>query len=710
MKLTVERMFSDPPLSGTLPASLKFAPDGSYIAFLRLADDDRERMDLWRYDISTACATCWINANELAGAADRLSDAEKTERERKRQFATGITSFSFSADGAYLLVPSNGAGYLFEIGTGELHRFTPLGCRQTELRFSPRGRFVSYVRDNNLYRYEIATRAETAITHDGGDSISYGLAEFIAQEEMHRFDGYWWSPDEQYLAYTRVDESSIEVSQRFEFEADTCNVIEQRYPYAGGVNADVELFVQEIVSGKARRLDYRCAPDDYLARVNWAGSEVAVQSQSRDQKELTLRFFAPDSGRSRAGLTEHSETWIELHNNFRHLSADRFLWTSDRDGWSHLYLYANGKPCQLTGGNGRVNEILHVDDDRVLFSGWFDNPVEQHLYTTSLHPAGSERKPVALTSSAGWHEVAVATDGKRYIDRFTALDNPGEIRIGALADTRISTIMSNALTAAHPYSAYRDEHCTATLGRLPAEDGQWLHYRLTRPASDLMSGGGRPAIVYVYGGPGVQRVRNEWAPLLLQLLAHHGYGVLELDNRGSGNRERGFQAPIYRQLGAIEVADQLAGARFLQTLDWVNPHRIGVFGHSYGGYMAIMCLAKAAGTFKAGVAVAPVSDWRLYDTHYTERYLATPDTNSAGYEQSSVFPHLEGLRGKLLLIHGMADDNVLFTHSTKLYKALQSRNIPFEMMAYPGAKHALQERDVSIHRFNLLLDFFERQL
>jgi dipeptidyl-peptidase-4 len=217
-------------------------------------------------------------------------------------------------------------------------------------------------------------------------------------------------------------------------------------------------------------------------------------------------------------------------------------------------------------------------------------------------------------------------------------------------------------------------------------------------------------IVHVYGGPGVQRVRNEWQPLTLQMLAQHGYGVLELDNRGSGNRGPAFEAPIHRRLGDIEVRDQLRGVEFLRTLEWVDGSRIGVMGHSYGGYMALQCLLQAPAHFRAAVSTAPVTDWRLYDTHYTERYLGMPAENAAGYEDSNVFGWLSDSIGSLLLIHGMADDNVLYTHSTQLYRALQARKLPFEMMAYPGSKHALQEQDVSIHRFNLILDFFNRHL
>ncbi|MCZ6711961.1 MAG: DPP IV N-terminal domain-containing protein, partial [Gammaproteobacteria bacterium] len=361
MKLTVERLFSDPPLTGTLPTNLKFSPDGKFVAFLKLANDDRERMDLWRHAIDSGISECWINATQLGDSPDDLSAAEKAERERKRQFGNGITSYSFSPDGAYLLIPAAGAGYLFDVSSGSLDRFTPEGCRQTDLRFSPNGTYISYVRDDNLYHYEIATQVETAVTVDGGGGISNGLADFIAQEEMHRFEAHWWSPDESFLAYTRVDENPIEVTQRFEIEADSFNVIDQRYPYAGANNANIELLVQELVSGNVQQLDYRSADDDYLARVSWAGDRVAVQTQSRNQQELRLQFFsagtgAPDgaaNGNPLAGLTERSDTWIDLHDNFKHLGADRYLWTSERDGSSHLYLYSNGNARQLTAGTGR---------------------------------------------------------------------------------------------------------------------------------------------------------------------------------------------------------------------------------------------------------------------------------------------------------------------------------------------------------------------
>ncbi len=721
--LTVERLFSDPPLTGTLPSNLQFSPDGERIAYLKIADDDRERTDLWQYRIAGGAHSLWLNAKALlesettATAAE--SAAEKAARERSRSFNRGITAFRFSPDGSQVLLPVGGAGHLLDTASGAVSRFTPSNTRQTDFRFSSKGSYLTYVRAGNLYRYCLQTEEEHRLTDDGSDLVSNGMAEFIAQEEMHRFTGYWWSPDERYLAFTRVDESLVAQTYRYEIDAAGIQVIPQRYPYAGAANADVRLLLLDCHSGEIHELNYKAREDDYLARVDWLGDKLAVQRQDRGQKTLTLLRIDPTDATQQTLLSEHADTWVNLHDNFKPLGQERFLWTSERDGNSRLYLYNHGELRNLSDGARRINRVLHAGGDYAWALGWTQSPAEQHLFRISL----AEGTLQQVSSDPGWHEATLSADGRWLLDRVTALDDPGRITLHALSDAPTQTVGNAAVSASgetkviaretidrnHPYFPYARQHVTPELGALSTEDGQALHYRLTRPSGPTPAGGS-PAIVFVYGGPGVQRVKNEWPPLLLQLLSCHGFGVLELDNRGSANRDRDFETPIYGRLGEVEVRDQVVGATHLQSLDWVNGERIGVFGHSYGGYMTIMCMAKASEIFRAGVAVAPVTDWRLYDTHYTERYLSTPEDNPEGYESSGVFPYLDGLKGQLLLIHGMADDNVLYTHSTLLYGALQARRQPFEMMAYPGSKHALQERDVSIHRFNLLLDFFRRAL
>lgn len=720
-RLTPERIFSDPPLFGGMPASPQFTPDGSAVAYLRAAADARERMDLWRYDISTGRTGVWIAGDRLLGQGSE-SQAEQAERERRRQFSHGITRFAFSADGRRLLLPVDGAAWVLDLERDELACVTPVDTRQTEIQFDPSGQRLSYVRDGDLYLLDIASRSEQRLTHDGGDPWLNGIAEFIAQEEMHRFDGHWWAACGDFIAYTRVDESPVALTQRYEIDADTIRVVDQRYPYAGASNATVELRVRALATGIDLILDWQLEPEDYLARVFWWGPRVVAAVQSRDQRRLVLRAFNRETGSDETLLTEHAGHWINLHDNYRPLDEQRLLLTSERDGHAHLYLFDAPRENALredglrpiTAGDGRVNRILGVHGSQALILGWWHTPTEQHVYHVDL-ASPDARAPERVTREPGWHEASASRDGRWVIDRVSSLDVPGALRLLDTADRDAPerTIADQSVADNSPYGPFLRAHRRPRLGVLQAEDGQILHYRLTEPSAQHRPAEGAPVVVHVYGGPGVQRVRNEWQPITVQMLAQHGYGVLELDNRGTGNRTPAFEAPIHRRLGAVEVRDQVRGVEFLRSLDWVDPNRIGVMGHSYGGYMALLCLLTAPGHFRAAIATAPVTDWQLYDTHYTERYLGTPADNPAGYAESSVFVHLDREdepSGPLLVIHGMADDNVLYTHSTRLYRALQARNRRFEMMAYPGSRHALQEPDVSIHRFSLMLDFLARAL
>ncbi len=715
--LTPARLFSDPPLFGRVPQNARFIPDGSGVAFLRVAEDDRERLDLWRLDLASGQQSLWVDGRSVDGGDAAASEEEQAERERRRQFAGGITRFEFSADGRNLLLPVAGTAFLMDLDSQSVRAVTPPGTRQTDMRFAPDGASLTYVRDGDLYRFDLQSNHEIRLTADGGGPVKNGIADFIAQEEMHRFEGYWWSPDSAWLAFTRVDDSPVAVSRRFEIQADAVEVVEQRYPYAGARNADVRLVVMELASGETREIPWHVEDDDYLARVDWVGARLAVQRQSRDQQTLELTLYDPRSGDGQVLVTEQAQTWVNLHDNFHSLcepeaTAADFLWTSERSGRRQLYRYRHGELTAQSDLPGRVDRLLWADRERALVSGWADSPTEQHLFEISLTGGGA---PVRLTGPGGWHDAEVSADGRRVLDRYSNLENPGCLALldlnvapdGAGASAR--TLVEEVVAGDHPYLPYLPNHSTPELGTLNAEDGQVLCYRLTRPLGTAPAGG-HPAIVYVYGGPGVQRVRNEWPPALLQLLAQHGFVVLELDNRGSSYRDPGFEAPIHYRLGAVEVRDQSRGARFLAEQDDVDPDRIGVFGHSYGGYMTLMCLLQAPDLFKAGVAVAPVTDWTLYDTHYTERYLGTPAGNPQGYRDSAVLGLASGLSRPLLLVHGMADDNVLFTHTTKLMKTLQDATRPFELMTYPGSKHALQERSVSVHRFEALLDFFQRHL
>ena len=315
-----------------------------------------------------------------------------------------------------------------------------------------------------------------------------------------------------------------------------------------------------------------------------------------------------------------------------------------------------------------------------------------------------------MTAGDAWHDgVADAKTGIAVVARSTPSE-PGSVEVVGLGDGDRATVVDGAFDEKHPYYPYLGAHVAAEYGHIDAA-GERLHFRLTKPSA-FDPARRYPVLVHVYGGPGVQRVRRDFPPLVLQLFAQAGFAVFELDNRGSGNRNKAFEAPIHGELGRVEVDDQLAGVEYLRALPWVDGDRVGIFGHSYGGYMVLKCLSRTAGagTFAAGASIAPVTRWELYDTHYTERYLGTPNGNPDGYAASAVFPEIEALDTPLLLMHGMADDNVLFTHSTALMHALQNAGVAFELMTYPGSKHALQEPSVALHRYRHLLEFFVRRL
>jgi dipeptidyl-peptidase 4 len=721
--LTPKRLFSDPALTGNAPMDLKFSPDGTFLTYRRAAADNRERMDLWKVDIASAKHSEWINPTELgAQGADvtALTEAERAERERRRQFTFGITQYLWHPDGHHLLLPMDGQALLLDSRKRHLspRLLTPTDTRQSGIQISPKGTWISYVRAGNVYLCQVEGGREQQLTNDASATLTNGLPDFLAAEEMHRFEGHWWSPDEQWLAYCKVDESPVKVSHRLEMDAEGARTIEQRYPYAGAANARVELWLHHLTSGDSAMI-WHDVPENlartdttgaelnmnaYLARVHLDNQRVLIQTQDRRQHCLEIRSYALHTGEWRTLHTETSDTWINLTDNLQRLDDQRLLITSESSGMAQAKIINPDGDVITLQGPAHINAVLGCNDNTALVTGWQNSPLENHLYAVDLAGDGCHQ----ITQEQGWHEVVVDLKHQLYIDRFSNERTPLCINVRALDGHGVNhKVYVEDISGDHPYTPYLQQHAYADFGTITAEDGQKLYYRLTPPA-DIR--GKHPTIVYVYGGPGPQKARRDWGALLPQLFAQQGFAVLELDNRGTGNRGRAFEAPIYQQMGSVEVTDQVAGLSVLKDYSWADLSRVGVFGHSYGGYMTLMCLCQAAEHFKAGVAVAPVSDWLLYDTHYTERYMGLPQENPQGYSQANVLSHLTELRGHLLLMHGMADDNVLFAHSTMIMAKLQHLNKPFELMTYPGAKHSMQERDVSIHRFDMILDFFQRRL
>ena len=858
--LTIERLFASPSLDGPATTGVRYAPDGKRVTYLKAREEDSGRYDLWQLVLETGERSMLVDSTLLEPEDTYLPEDEKAMRERKRIAGRrGIVEYDWAGP-ASLLVPAGGDLYLVEVSAASAYRpdaasgpeapsFTRLTRTdeyEYDARTSPRGRYVSFVREGAVFAHDLGSREEIQITPDADpeNAITYGVAEFVAQEEMDRYTGYWWSPDERYLVYTRVDESMVDIVERFDIHTGRATVISQRYPRAGRPNAVVDLFVRDMKTGKVTQIDWRmddfgAASDQYLARVNWAGDTLTYQFLGRDQSVKRWRAVTPGAWNAPVNLpVEHNGRWVNLSNDFLPV-GDLILFTSeDSGGFRHIRTVTkDGTDGDvIAGGEWAVSAIAGIDQENnlVFFTGFIDTPLEQHLYVRPIERnwidlcpecrnlrRGPGVPPVRMTGTGKSWSIAMAPDGKTFVATSSSPDQPpqtglyrivnaaaltgtpsailvdvdpgavtedmpldeiaaqvrsgfygidavkesegdsqytirfaavspeamsifqasmqdielysearGRFRLNDIATVRaasghasfriggehvelVAWIEENALDETHPYFPYLDQHTIPEYGTLAAGDGQTLHYSIQTPP-DFDPSKKYPVIIDVYGGPHVQTVQRDWQSLEDQYLTRQGYIVFRLDNRGSYNRGHRFEAPIHRRLGSVEVEDQLKGVEWLKGQPFVEAGRIAIQGWSYGGYMALMTSLQAPeGTFAAVVSGAPVTDWALYDTFYAERYMGLPEDNRDGYEQASVFHHLEQYRGALpplLLLHGMADDNVTFDNTTRLMTALQERAIPFDLMTYPGQRHGIRAEALKTHLMKTRMAFLDRHL
>lgn len=724
--LTLEAITGDAPLSGPTLLKPQIAPDGSKITFLRGKAGKGNRLDLWAYDVATGKTAPLVDSAVVLPGEETLSDEEKARRERQRIAAlSGIVDYQWSPDGRSLLFPLGGELYLYDLtksGKDAVRRLTTGTGFATDPKVSPKGGYVSFIRGRNLWVIDLKTGSELQLTSDGGDTIGNGVAEFVADEEMDRHTGYWWAPDDSAIAFARIDENGVPVQKRYEVYPDRTEVVEQRYPAAGDPNVKITLGVLAPTrDARPRWIDLGPDADIYLTRVDWRDAgRLTFQRQSRDQRKLELIEADLATGRQRTLITETADTWVPLHHGLRFLKDGRFLWSSERSGFEHLYLAsADGATLTpLTRGDWPVDDILAVDEKQGLVyfragrapDGSAD-PRQSHLHVVPL--AGGEIR--TLSTEPGMHTASFAKNASVYVDSWSNARTPPQIALHRADGTRITALVENDLSKpTHPYARYAAAHRAVEFGTLAAADGRTtLQYSLIKP-KNFDPAKRYPVVVYVYGGPAAQTVTDSWPGrgdhFFNQYLAQQGYVVFSLDNRGTPRRGAAFGGALYGKQGTVEVDDQRRGVEWLRAQPWVDGERIGVYGWSNGGYMTLMLLAKAPDAYACGVSGAPVTDWALYDSHYTERYMDLPARNVDGYREASVFTHVDGIRpGALLLIHGMADDNVLFGNSTKLMSELQKRAIPFELMTYPGAKHGLRGQDL-LHRYRLTEAFLGRCL
>ncbi len=710
--IPIEELARFPAPGMSTPVSFAFSPDDTLLTYLYGANQSPVRQ-LYALDVESGRARVAQAGVDPEG--ERLSLEEQLLRQRQRQLGQGIVRYSWAERGDAMLIPAQSGAFVKRgvDGAAELIASAADGAI-LDPQLSPDGSMIAFVRDAEICVLPVsaASPPRQITTGARGTGKTNGLAEYIAQEEMHRLRGFWWSPDGSRIAFVEADETHIPVYRIVhQGKNDTGDAAQEdhRYPFAGMPNARVRLGVVSVNGGATTWLDLGADDDIYLARVGWTPQgSLRAQIQNREQTRLDLVEFDADGGGRRALLSETSDTWINLHDMHKPLDDGSFVWASERDGFRHLYLHAadGAEIRQLTAGEWVVDSLAGVDQAArvVYFTASRDAPTESRLYRVSLDGGAIE----TITPERGSHVATLDHACRRFVDAHSGIDTPPTITLRSLSDGRtLHTIHApddprlKSLALAPPQMV-----------EITSRDGETLYGALYRPPPEFGEGP-HPAIVYVYGGPGAQVVSDHWsmtAALRIQRLRSRGCLVFALDNRGGARRGVAFESAIRRNMGDVEVRDQVDGVLWLVERGLADPDRVGVYGWSYGGYMALMCLLRAPQTFRMGVAGAPVTHWDGYDTHYTERYMGTPQDNPRGYESSSPMAHIDALRGNLLIVHGLIDENVHFRHTARLINALIKARKPYELLMFPDERHMPRSEADRVYMEERIAEFIERSL
>ncbi|TMD12944.1 MAG: S9 family peptidase [Chloroflexi bacterium] len=662
----------------SIPARIAYSPDGKAITYLASERGDLV-FDLWRFELETGRTEVLIRAAETGREAE-LSLQERLRRERLRRREVGITEYWWAAEAPVMLVPIEGDLYRWEAGS--LRRLTS-GAITPQI--SRDGRLVFFVRDGEVRVLD--QDGERALTSGAQPGVGNGSAEYVAQEELDRYSGFWVSRDSRWLAFEQVDERHVPVYPIVHQGQDRIEIEEHRYPFAGADNVRWRLGVTPVAGGGVRWLDLGDPEDHYLARVDWhPDGRLFIQRLRRDWRLLELLAFDPTTGRTSTLVSEQADPWINLHDDLRFdPRTGEFTWSSESGGFRRLSVHAPDGRLQrwLTWDDRPVDALLGLDalSRQVAFAAPSGSPLERHLYRVPLDGGA----PVALTADGGTHHAVFAPDFSSLVEVFDSVRRPPAVVVRRLDGGRIAVL--------HEPERLDHDLRPPEFHSFESEEGVTLHAALYRPEGGTLP----PILVSVYGGPATQTVQDTWAltvDMRAQMLAERGFLVIKIDNRGSARRGLRFEAAIAGRLGDREVTDQAAGVRWLASLGLGDASRVGIYGWSYGGYMTAMAMLKAPDLFQVGVAGAPVTSWDGYDTAYTEKYLGTPRDNPDGYREASALTHAHRLRGRLLLIHGLIDENVHFRHTARLMDALTKANRPYDLLIYPNERHMPRsERD-----------------
>ena len=686
---------------------LKSMNDGAHYTTLDKTDD-RKGQEINKYQYKNGKKTATIlSSSELNTASNGKS--------------IKIDSYSFSADESKVLIKTNTEhiyrhstkeqAYIYDLKTKKL---TPVANSQKHryATFSPDGSKIAYVMHNNLFYTDLNTGHEIQVTKDGVENkVINGASDWVYEEELVLVRAFEWSPDGQKIAYYRFDESEVKQFNMAIYNDLYPEDYRFKYPKAGEKNANVDVYIYSLNTQNVIKV--KLNEYEYIPRIQWNNSSdgLAVLTTNRHQSQLTISIANVNTGEVSSIFTDESATYLKIEDNITFLEDGRFIWTSENSGYNQLYILdpKDNSVKQLTKGENEVTSYKGYNKTLQKFyymSADKGDPTNRYLYAFDLK-TGSSKK---ISQDMGFNRVTFSKGLRYYINYHSTANSPLKVTINDPSNGKIiRTIKDNEKlkTKMEEFGFANTEFFD-----FKTENGDQLNGWMIKPPNFDPSKK-YPILMYVYGGPGSQTVKNSWGGsnyIWYQMLAKKGYIIASVDNRGTGARGNKFRSCTYKQLGKLETEDQISAAKYFGSLDYIDSKRIGIWGWSYGGYMTTLCMTKGADYFKTGIAVAPVSNWRFYDSIYTERYMQTPQENPDGYDDNSPINHVDKLKGKYLLVHGTADDNVHFQNTTELIQALVEAGKPFELGIYTDKNHGIGGGKTRLHLYQKMTRFIEDNL
>lgn len=636
--------------------------------------------------------------------------------------SSGIDSYSFSSDEKTILIANNSnpifrhsftADYfLYNTATKQLSK---LFEQVQEPTFSPDGKMIGFAKDNNLFVYEIASRKITQVTTDGKkNSVINGVTDWVYEEEFAFVRAFDWSADSKKIAFIRFDESEVPEFSMSIFHKELYPKVETfKYPKAGEKNSVVSLHVYDLMSAATKKVNLSNYNDFYIANIKWTNDANVLSAQilNRHQDNLDLLFIDGNTAAAKVVLNENDKAYVDVTDKVLTFFKDNsFIWNSEKDGFNHLYLYdKNAKlKSQVTKGNWEVTAYFGCDEKSktVFYQSVENGSINRDIYSIGLDGKRKKR----LTSQTGTHEATFSPNFDLFIDKFSSATVPTVFTLTEVKSGKSVKVIENNQELAAKLKNYNLS--TKEFFVLKTDKGNELNAWILKP-KDFDASKKYPVLMYQYSGPGSQQVNNDWNntdDYWFQMLAQQGYIVACVDGRGTGFKGAAFKKVTQKELGKYEVEDQIDAAKVIGNYPYVDKSRIGIWGWSYGGFMSSNCLLKGADVFKMAIAVAPVTNWRFYDSIYTERYMQTPQENPTGYDDNSPINHVGKLKGKYLLIHGSADDNVHVQNSMQMIEALVQANKQFDSQIYPDKNHGIYGGKTRIQLFNKLTNFIKDNL